>query len=59
MGEYDRRNMVYEKEHLLIEGQGKYHGYNFYNVAGLAIGGKDKGAAENESSPVDVRRLMP
>jgi len=59
MGEYDRRNMVYEKEHLLIDGQGKYHGYNFYNVAGLAIGGKDKGAAENESPPVDVRRLMP
>jgi NADH-quinone oxidoreductase subunit I len=59
MGEYDRRNMVYEKEHLLIDGQGKYHGYNFYRVAGLAIGGKDKGTAEKELAPVDVRRLMP
>jgi NADH-quinone oxidoreductase subunit I len=59
MSEYDRRNMVYEKEDLLISGTGKYPGYSFYHVAGLAIGGKDKGEAENEASPVDVRSLMP
>jgi NADH-quinone oxidoreductase subunit I len=59
MSEYRRANMVYEKEDLLIDGQGKYHGYNFYRVAGLAIGGKDKGEAENELPPVDVRDLMP
>jgi len=59
MGEYDRRNLVYEKEDLLISGQGKYHGYNFYRVSGLAIKGKDKGEAENEEPPVDVRSLQP
>jgi NADH-quinone oxidoreductase subunit I len=59
MGEYERKEMVYEKEDLLIAGQGKYHGYNFYRVAGLAIGGKDKGEAENESPPVDPRSLLP
>lgn len=59
MSEYDRRNMVYEKEHLLISGTGKYSGYSFYHVAGRAIGGKDKGEAENEAPPVDVRGLMP
>ncbi|NJK85669.1 MAG: NADH-quinone oxidoreductase subunit NuoI [Bacteroidales bacterium] len=59
MGEYDRKNMVYEKEDLLIEGQGKYHGYNFYHVAGLAIKGKDKGEAENENKPVDIKNLLP
>ncbi len=59
MGEYNRQNLVYEKEHLLISGSGKYPGYNFYRVAGLAIGGKAKGEAENESAPVDVRSLMP
>ena len=59
MAEYDRRNLVYEKEHLTIDGPGKYPGYNFYRVAGLAIGGKDKGEAENEERPVDVRNLLP
>ncbi len=59
MCEYDRKNMVYDKEHLLIDGMGKYPGYSFWNVSGKSIAGKDKGAAENEAEPVDVRSLMP
>lgn len=59
MSEYNRASMVYEKEHLLIDGQGKYHGYNFYRVAGVTIGGKGKGEAEREFPPVDVRTLLP
>lgn len=59
MGEYDRANLVYEKEDLLISGEGKYAGYDFYRHAGLAIGGKDKGEAVDELPPVDVRDLMP
>ncbi len=59
MGEYKRPNLVYEKEHLLISGTGKYPGYNFYRVAGLAVKGKGKGENENEDPPVDVRSLLP
>ena len=59
MAEYHRPSMVYEKEHLLISGTGKYHDYNFYRVTGVAIGGKGKGEAENEKPPADLRRLMP
>ena len=59
MGEYDRRNLIYEKEDLLIRGPGKRPDYNFYRVAGLAVKGKDKGEAEGESPPVDVKGLMP
>src|SRR5512138_648410 len=59
MSEYQRVNLVYEKKDLLISGTGKYPGYNYYRVAGLAIGGKDKGEAENEMPPVDVRGLLP
>jgi NADH-quinone oxidoreductase subunit I len=59
MGEYYRHNFVYEKEHLLISGSGKYPGYNFYRVAGVSVGGKDKGEAENEGPPVDIHSLMP
>lgn len=57
--EYERHNMVYEKEDLLIDGTGKYHDYNFYRVAGMAIAGKDKGEAEDERPPIDVRSLLP
>ncbi len=59
MAEYDRQNMVYEKEHLTINGPGKYPGYNFYRVSGLKIKGKDKGEAENEDKPIDPKRLLP
>ncbi len=59
MGEYVRQNLVYEKEHLLISGEGKYHGYNYYRVAGVAIGGKGKGQAEHEQPPVNLHSLLP
>ncbi len=59
MNEYRRPNMVYEKEDLLISGPGKYHDYDFYRVAGVAIGGKDKGDALNEHPPTDLWSLAP
>jgi NADH-quinone oxidoreductase subunit I len=59
MCEYRRPSLVYEKEHLLISGEGKYHGYNFYRVAGVSIAGKDKGEGVEEKPPVDVRTLLP
>ena len=59
MAEYDRQNLVYEKEHLLISGVGKYPDYNFYRVSGMAIAGKPKGSANNEAAPIDVRGLLP
>lgn len=59
MAEYQRQNMVYEKEHLQIDGVGKYPGYHFYKVAGLKIKDKDKGEAENEEKPIDRRSLLP
>ncbi len=51
--------MVYEKEHLLINGEGKYHGYNFYKYAGLEIKGKAKGEGIDEEKPIDPKSLMP
>ena len=59
MSEYERPNLIYEKEDLLISGTGKYPGYSFYRVSGLAIPGKDKGEAHNELPPVDTRGLLP
>lgn len=59
MAEYDRQNMVYEKDELMINGPGKYHEYSFYRFAGRAVAGKDKGEAINEAQPVDVKSLLP
>ncbi len=59
MSEYYRPNMVYEKEDLLISGPGKYPGYNYYRVAGVAIGGKGKGEGIEDAPPVDLRSLLP
>ena len=47
------------EEDLLISGPGKYPEYNFYRMAGMAIDGKDKGEAENEAKPIDVKSLLP
>ena len=59
MGEYKRKNLVYEKTDLMIDGPGKYPDYNFWRVAGVAIGGKDKVEAENELAAADIHSLMP
>lgn len=59
MAEYLRKNMVYEKEDLLISGPGKYPDYNFYREAGVSMGVKEKGEGETELPPVDVRSLLP
>ena len=59
MAEYDRQNLVYEKEHLLINGPGKYRDYNFYEVCGKTIVGKAKGQANNEAPPINIKSLLP
>ena len=58
LGEYKRQDMVYEKEHLLIAGQGKYQGYNFHLHSGVEMGLKNKGEGEDEEKPVDVKSLI-
>lgn len=59
MSEYDRSKLVYEKEDLLISGQGKYRGYNYWRHAGVAIEGKGRGEAVDEGPPEDTRSLLP
>ena len=59
MCEYDRQNLVYEKEDLLISGPGKYPDYNFYKIAGVTTDLKDKGQGENEKPAINLHDIMP
>jgi len=63
LAEYDRQNLVYEKEHLLIKGVGKYPDYSFYRHSGISVDingeRKAKGDASQEKPPVDIKGLMP
>ncbi|MEW6998126.1 NADH-quinone oxidoreductase subunit NuoI [Colwelliaceae bacterium BS250] len=59
LAEYDRQNLVYEKENLLISGPGKYPDYNFYQQSGVAAGVKGKGQGTHEKQPINVKDLMP
>ncbi len=59
MSEYYRPNMVYEKEDLLISGEGKYYGYNYYNIAGVAVSGRKMGEGAEDYPPVDIHSLLP
>lgn len=57
MCEYKRESLVYEKEDLLINGPGKYPGFDFYKHVGVAISGKNKGEGIGEKPPEDIRAL--
>ena len=59
LGEYRRQDLVYDKDHLLISGTGKYPEYNYYRITGMATKDKPKGSHQNESAPIDIRSLLP
>ncbi|AYN24882.1 NADH-quinone oxidoreductase subunit NuoI [Buchnera aphidicola] len=59
LSDFKRKNLVYEKEDLLISGPGKYPDYNFYRVSGVVIKDKKTGELESELKPVNVKDLLP
>ena len=54
----DILKLVYEKEDLLVDHGGKNRDYNFYQHAGVTMGG-DKGTHMNEQEPVDIKSNFP
>jgi NADH-quinone oxidoreductase subunit I len=59
MCEKRHESLVYDKQRLLINGQGKHPGYNFYRHAGVAIPGKAIGEAKCDMPPVNRDSNLP
>ena len=59
MSSTERSALLYHKEDLQVGGTGKHPEYNYWKVAGVAIGGKPKGGAVNEAAPADYRSNEP
>lgn len=57
--ERDILKLVYEKEDLLVDHQGKDKSYNFYKVAGVVTKVGGKGEHAREDKPVNVRSNLP
>jgi len=57
--ERDILKLVYEKEDLLVEHQGKDKEYNFYKYAGVTTDAGGKGEHVQEDEPVDLRSNLP
>lgn len=59
MSDFKREDLIYEKSDLLISGPGKYVGYDFYQFSGVKTFEKNKGDAQNESKPINVKNILP
>jgi NADH-quinone oxidoreductase subunit I len=57
--ERDILALVYEKEDLLVDHQGKDPEYNFYRYAGVATGVGGKGEHAQEDEPVNLKSNLP
>ena len=58
MSETDPRELIYEKEDLMIEGGGKYPHYSFWDEAGVAVT-HALGAGQQDEPPLDPRSNLP
>jgi NADH-quinone oxidoreductase subunit I len=61
MSEFQRKSLVYEKDDLLVSGEGKYPGYDFYRQSGVSPGGieAERRLDGKRRKPVDSRSLLP
>jgi NADH-quinone oxidoreductase subunit I len=57
--ERDILKLVYEKEDLLVDHQGKDKDYNFYKYSGVVTKEGGKGEHVQENEPVDLKSNMP
>ncbi|QJC31377.1 NADH-quinone oxidoreductase subunit NuoI [Enterobacteriaceae endosymbiont of Macroplea mutica] len=56
--EFDRKTLIYQKKHLLINNVGKYPDYDYYSVSGVKIHNKTNKKIIPDNF-IDVKSLLP
>ncbi|MCW5197287.1 NADH-quinone oxidoreductase subunit NuoI [Buchnera aphidicola] len=59
LSDFDRKNLVFEKNDLLISGFGKYSDYNFYKQSGVSVHKKHFKDRNLHVMPIDTKDLLP
>ncbi|QJC38693.1 NADH-quinone oxidoreductase subunit NuoI [Enterobacteriaceae endosymbiont of Donacia fulgens] len=57
--ELNRKNLIYEKNDLLKNNQGKYTKYNFYDISGVNIKNNYNKKDKNLNIEVDIKNILP
>ncbi|MCW5197655.1 NADH-quinone oxidoreductase subunit NuoI [Buchnera aphidicola] len=59
LSEYKRKDLIYEKEDLLISGPGKYSDYDFYQFSGISIKEPKKKLKNKKNNMIDRKSILP
>ncbi|QJC37055.1 NADH-quinone oxidoreductase subunit NuoI [Enterobacteriaceae endosymbiont of Donacia vulgaris] len=57
--EFNRKDLIYEKNDLLINNQGKYLKYNFYDISGVNIKNNPNKKDKCSNIEVDIKNILP
>ncbi|QJC38274.1 NADH-quinone oxidoreductase subunit NuoI [Enterobacteriaceae endosymbiont of Donacia marginata] len=57
--ELNRKDLIYEKNDLLKNNQGKYTKYNFYDISGVNIKNNDNKKNKDLNIEVDIKNILP
>ncbi|CAL4319512.1 NADH-quinone oxidoreductase subunit NuoI [Buchnera aphidicola] len=59
LSEFNRKDLIYEKNNLSISGSGKYPDYSFYKRSGVYITDDQKKDINIYAKPINVKDLLP
>ncbi|WP_343126645.1 NADH-quinone oxidoreductase subunit NuoI [Buchnera aphidicola] len=59
LGDYEYKNLIYEKKDLLISGTGKYDDYDYYSFSGVTLKKTKIKKFFHKKKNVDIKSLLP
>ncbi|CUR53095.1 NADH-quinone oxidoreductase subunit NuoI [Buchnera aphidicola] len=59
LGDFKRKNLIYEKNNLLISGTGKKKKYDYYVFSGVTLKNVSMGKKLHRKNKIDIKSLLP